>query len=69
MTTVDKKVKDKQQIVRGSNTTRKCKQTKIVVDRNDFAILLAIIVLMYSFEGDYKRRPVQALGGASKKVT
>jgi len=24
---------------------------------------------MYSFEGDYKRRPVQALGGASKKVT
>jgi len=23
---------------------------------------------MYSFEGDYKRRPVQALGGASKKV-
>ena len=23
---------------------------------------------MYSFEGDYKRRPIQALGGASKKV-
>jgi len=23
---------------------------------------------MYSFEGDYKSRPVQSLGGASKKV-
>ena len=47
-----------------------CKQVK---EYSGFVVITSLVwitprAIMYSFDGDFRRRPIQSLGGASKKV-